>query len=158
MNIHWKKGAFSSKYELFNQSEKIGMLKESSFGTTDIGQINDQKIKLKKKGIFSRETAIIDSETNQTIGRIKLSNWKNKALIKLHDKVYLWKSDNFWSTKWSISIDGKPLIKYQSRSFKGEITSQTENDTLILCGLSIISHFTQQVIFIAVIAAIIIAN
>ena len=158
MNIHWKKGAFSSNYELFNQSEKIGILKENSFDKTDIGQINGHKIKLKKKGILSHETAIIDSDTNQPIGKIKLSKWKNKAQIKLHDQVYLWKSDNFWSTKWSISIDEKPLIKYQSRSFKGKITSKIEDDTLILCGLSIISHFTQQVIFIAAITAIIIAN
>ncbi len=86
MKIKWKKGLFSSKYELFFQDQKVGELKEGIFSRTSIGKLNKSKFKFQKMGFFSSETEITDLVLNKSIGKIKFNIWGNKAELKVKTK------------------------------------------------------------------------
>jgi len=155
MKIKWKKGLFSSKYELFFQDQKVGELKEGIFSRTSIGKLNKSKLKFQKMGFFSSETEITDLVLNKSIGKIKFNIWGNKAELKVEDKKFGWKYDNFWSTRWSISENGQPIINYKSSTLSGEIESTLNNDLLLLTGLFVYNHYVRIMIAVAASVAVV---
>ncbi len=157
MKINWKKGLFSSKYELFSQNKKIGELNEEMFSRTAIGKLNNSRVKFRKKGVFSSETEITDLNLNSNIGQIKFNAWGNKAEINLNGKKLGWKSDSFWGKKWSVLENGQPIVKYDSSTFKGEIDSKINDEVLLLAGLFVFNYYMQMIIIIATSTAIIVS-
>ncbi len=157
--INWKKGLFSSKYKLFdNNNVEIGDFSQSAFSGTSIGKINESKLKFRKKSFFSSETEITDLNSNQLIGNIKFNGWRSKADIKINDKNYLWKYDNFWHSKWSIYENGQQLVNYKSSTTYGNIESLIENDLLILSGFYVYNYYVMLMIIIAVSMVIIVSG
>tara|TARA_B110000483_G_scaffold185027_1_gene218855 strand:+ start:179 stop:448 length:270 start_codon:yes stop_codon:yes gene_type:complete len=88
MNYKWKKGIFSSTYELFLNESKTGELKQEMFSETVYGKINESNYKFKKKGIFSSEIEITDIKSKNQIGKIKFNSWINKAEIFLNEQKF----------------------------------------------------------------------
>jgi hypothetical protein len=156
--INWKKGLFSSKYRLFDNNIEVGEFSQSAFSSTSLGKINEVKLRFKKKGLFSSETEITDLNSNQLIGNIKFNSWRNKAEIKISNKKYLWKYDNFWNSKWSISENGQQLINYKSSTTSGNIESSIENDLLMLSGLYVYNYYVMMMIIIAASTTIIVSG
>jgi hypothetical protein len=155
MTITWKKGVFSSKYQLFDHQRPIGQFKEGVFSRTSRGELHDRKYRFRKKGWFSSTTEITDEVNDQVIGTIQFNTWGNKATIFLGEKTYKWKYDNFWSTKWSIRENENPLMLYKSKKFGGTIEAKLENEVLVLCGLFVYNHYVQIVVAIAASTAVI---
>jgi hypothetical protein len=149
MKISWKKGIFSSNYELLFKNKKIGELNQGIFNRSTIGKLNNCKVKFQKKGFFSSETEITDLTSNRVIGRLKFNTWGNKAKISINGKTHGWKSDSFWGKKWSITENGQPIIKYKSSTFGGEIELTDNNEYLLLSGLFIFNYYVQMTIIIA---------
>lgn len=155
MKITWKKGFFSSNYELISNHSTIGELRESFLSNTTHASINQTDIKFKKRGLFTTGTDIIDEENNEVIGHISFNTWRNKAKIELDEETYHLKYDNFWYSRWTISHYETPLINYKSSSTSGEINSLSEKEALILAGLYVHNYYLSILIVITVVVVII---
>ena len=158
MNINWKKGFFSSKYELFSKNVKIGELTEKMFSNTSKGILNNHKIKFEKKGLFSSQTDITDSELNKVIGGIKFNSWKSKAEINLNEKSYLLKSIGFWGNKWNLLENNEKIIDYKSSTLNGKIESKVNDQIILLIGLYTMNYYIRRTAIIAISSIIIISG
>jgi hypothetical protein len=157
MNINWKKGFFSSKYELFSKNVKIGELTEKMFSNTSKGLLNNHKIEFKKKGLFNSQTDITDKELNKVIGGIKFNSWKSKAEINLNDKSYLLKSIGFWGNKWNLLENNEKIIDYKSSTLSGKIESKVNDQIILLIGLYTMNYYIRRTAIIAISTIIIIS-
>jgi len=135
--LSWKKGILSNKCNIYSGNTIIGKLKENVFSQQLNCDINGKNYIFRKKGIFSNETQIIDEATEVQIGIMEKNIWNSKVLIKLGDKLFNWKYNNTWQTKWSVSNSDGEKINYNGIENKGDIESQIENDLLLLSGLSV---------------------
>ena len=158
IKMKWEKGLFSSKYRLLDKDIEIGEFKNPAFNSSSFGTLGETKLKFKAKGIFSSETEIIDLNLDQSIGSIKFNSWGSKAEIRISDKKYIWKYDNFWHSKWSISENGEQLIRYKSSSSSGEIESMVDNELLLLCGFYVYNYYITLIIIISASSVIILSG
>jgi len=157
MKIYWKKGLFSSNYELYSKNQKIGELKEQAFSKKAIGTLNDNKVKFTKTRFFCTEMQITDLNLNKNLGWIKFNVWGNKAEIHLNRKKLRWKYDSIWCNKWSVLENGQPIAKYRSSPLGGVIDSPITNEILLLSGLFIFNNYTQMTFFIVFFSVIIVS-
>jgi hypothetical protein len=142
--LNWKKGLFSTCYDIYSRGTVVGKLKEKTWTDSAYGELNGKKYNFITGGFLEKETQIIDNETNTTIGKIIYNSLKTKARIELGNKVVNWSYTNAVNTKWSLtSLDGKE-IKYQGTSTSGRIEFDDENELLILIGLFITNHYWQS--------------
>ena len=153
-NLKWKKGIFSSTYNIYSQGQFIGKLKNSSFSQIAEGEINGKKYTFITKGFFNQQTEIHDTINNRVIGNITYNGWMTKATLSILDKKINWKYDNLWNTKWSIFDSEGIKIKYSGSSLKGQIESNTDDDLLLLTGLFVINYYWQITIIIIFVAFI----
>lgn len=151
-NLNWKRGFFKNTFEIFSENSLIGKLKENIWSNSAIGELNGKVISFRPKGFFRQKTVIFDLAKNEWIGEIDFNALMTRATIRIHDKVYRWKYDNWLSTKWSIHDSEETLIHYGGSSLKGKISTRAEEDILTLTGLFVINYYWQTtvVIFVAV--------
>jgi NAD dependent epimerase/dehydratase family len=95
------------------------------------------------------EGKIFNDENKTPIGKISYNSWMTKAKIECAGKVYYWKYDNSWSTKWSLNNAEGSLISYTCSTAKGGITYDLQNNLLVLTGLYIKNYYWQfSVVFL----------
>jgi hypothetical protein len=141
--LNWKKGIFSSTYEIYSQENPVGYLNEKSWGQSSVGEMNGEKYRFKTKGFFNQQTIILNAEDDTTVGNITYNSWMTKAKIEYSGKVYSWSLDNMWSTKWSLHDSDGFLINYACSSSRGTIESDFQHNFLILAGLFIRNFYLQ---------------
>jgi hypothetical protein len=141
--LHWKKGVFKSTYEILSGEMFIGNLRPDSWSNDGKGELNGKKYIFVTKGFFNQETMIINPNTNLRAGKITYNTWKTKATIEYDGKVFFWKYDNGWNTKWSITDSATLLVRYHGSFTKGEIEISSYDELLILTGLYITNYFWQ---------------
>jgi hypothetical protein len=156
MNYKWKKGFFSSTYELFLNESKVGELKQEMFSETVYGKINASNYKFKKKGMFSSEIEITDLNSKTLIGKIKFNSWVNNSELFLDEQKFEWKSDSFWGNKWSIREHDKKLIEYKTSGLSdGNIKSTIINDLLLISGVFSFNYYKRLAALMLIIIIVI---
>jgi len=154
LNLNWKSEIFSSTIIVSKKNKKIAFFTSELFSETTSLKIDEIKYNFFKKGIFSEKTLIFNTSTKEIIGEIVYESFKTKARIKLNDKNYIWKNENFWNSKWSLTDENGILTKYDSNFSGGQIESITNDYLLILTGLFTTNYYLRM-IFIAMISILI---
>jgi len=144
--INWKKGFFSSSYQLLASGIPCGFLKVKTFRNNTEGELNNKKYIFENRGFWKSETYIIDALTNAQIAVIKYDSWKNKAVIEYSENKYRFEFDNFWHTKWNILLNEEIVVSFKTTVFytKGEIFSNSADELLILTGIYISNYYMQR--------------
>jgi len=149
--FNWKKGAFSTTYQIFSGEEIIGELANYAFRKTAEGIIRDKRYLFRTKGLFKQETQIIDGKNDQVIANITYNSMMSRATIQFKDRTINWKYDTGWQTRWSLYNDQGTLMKFASRSMnKGKIEFEEEDDLLVLTGMFVTNYYQQAMIAIMV--------
>jgi hypothetical protein len=148
--LRWEKGLFSSTCRIYKGEEILGELKDHAFKQTSEGRIRNETYRFKTRGFFSQETLIIDGKNDQVVGNISYRSWKTRATIQLEDRVFSWKYDNGWQTRWSIFYDNHIYMKFAGKLSRGTIEFEEENDLLVLTGLFVTNYYQQATIAILV--------
>jgi len=150
--LHWKKGAFSTNYQIFSKEQSIGQLQDNAFKRYSDGEIRNKKYRFLTEGVFKQNTKIIDRESNEVIGSIQYNSWMSKADIKINNRSYHWKYDNAWQTRWSISDEKGVLLNFAGGMTKGSIEGDDPHDLHVLTGLFVTNYYTQAgiAVFVAV--------
>ena len=155
-NYNWRKGFFSSTYEIYGQMGIVGKLTNKAFSSTAEASWNNHNYRFSTKGFIRQETEIMDMKSMKLIGRIKYGAWGNKATIECKGKIYNWKYGNIFNTKWEITGDKGVEVNSQGGSTKGVFEVNSDNELLPLCGLYI--HNYMQIITAVVIMCAVMAS
>ncbi|MEX0720255.1 MAG: hypothetical protein WD059_06275 [Balneolaceae bacterium] len=155
-SFHWKKGTFSSTYNLFAGTNWVGELRENMLSQSAVGMLNEQKYEFKTNGSLNQKTEIRDISKGTAVGSITYNAIRTKAEINLYGKKFTWSFDNVWSSKWSISNSREIIIDYQGSSSKGKIEASTNNELLLLSGLYITNYYWQITTVLIIIICILI--
>jgi hypothetical protein len=142
--LTWKNRVFKSSYQIFSGETPVGKLKPDRCSRQGIGELNGKEYLFETKGFFNQETVIFNPNTKLQTGKIAYNTWQTKATIEYDGKVYFWKYNNSWNTKWSISDSATLLVRYHGSFTKGEIEISSYNELLILTGLYITNYFWQM--------------
>lgn len=143
--LTWKKGFFKSAIEIYSGEQLLGRIKDKNWSQESEGELNGKKFRFVTKGFFKPYTLIFDSSTSSELGKINYNGWGNKATLELSGNIYNWKYLNTWGSKWILSDSSGNQISYKGSNSKGEISSSTFNEILILSGLFIRDYFWQMV-------------
>ena len=152
--LRWKKGIFSNTYRIYSNGKLIGKLRDKAFSQSADGVLNGEKISFKTRGLFKKNTKIVNKKDNKAIGKISYNNWMTKATIQILDKKANWKYDNLWNTKWRIFDSEGIQIKYAGSTISGRINSNTEDAALLLSGLYVTNYYRQMTAAVIVAAQI----
>jgi len=150
--IYWKKGVFSSTYQLFTLGTPIGNLHSKTWSNDATATINAKRYTFKTKGFLSQSTLIVDNDINRIVGRITYNSWRTKALIELENTTAELKSENILNSVWGMRGKNGESIKYSFSMTSGTITYSIADDTLVIAGLYAKNFFSQSSIgiFIAI--------
>ena len=140
----WKTKFFSNNYEILQYDNQVGEIRNKAFTRTAEGELNGRRLSFETKGFFRQETRIVDLKDNSVVFDVAIGTWRSKASFNYNGKAYTWQYDNFWNTKFSISSENGPVIKYQTYNFGGDIVSYINDEVLILTGLLIKNYFRQR--------------
>ena len=151
-DLNWKKGAFSTTYQIFSGEEFVGELQDHIFKQTSDGTIHQKRYRFKTTGWFRQETRIIDRDSEREIGTITYNSWKSKATIQFTDRTIYWKYDNGLQTIWSLYDEKGTRMKFAGRFSKGTIECKEADALLVLTGMFVTNYFQQAmvVIFMAI--------
>lgn len=146
MEIHftWKTKLFSKRFEIFKNEILSGSLKKILWSRKVEGEMNGRQVIFETRGFFRVETLITNPGDGSEVGNISYNYWKGKAVITCLGKEYDWQFLNFMRSRWSLCTQNGTLISYQSRCFKGTITSYTDDEVLILTGFFIRNFFQER--------------
>lgn len=143
--IFWKRKPFSRTYTLLSDDSIVGRLTFGMWSHKANGEYGDLKVTFIVKGFFNRPIYIFNRETGELAGSAKFNLWRRKGIITLSDhSEYLMRYWNIWRSRWTISDSNRILINYSKGFLKGNITSETDNDLLILTGLYINHYLTSR--------------
>lgn len=144
IQYNWKTRLFSNRFEIYQNDILKGELYKGVWSRKVIGELNTRRLIFETRGLFKYDTQIIDAQGEMTIGQIKYTSWKAKSTILYQNKEYKWQFDNFLRSRWSISNENGPVIKYHSNAFSGIITSYIRDEILILTGFYIRNFLKQR--------------
>ncbi len=152
IKLNWKRGLFKNTTQICSENSSVGKIREHTWSGSAQGELNGKNYIFKTQGFFRQQTLIINPLDNEIIGEIHFNTWMTNATIRILDKVYKWKYDNWLNTRWSIYSPEEILIHYGGSWAKGRILSGTNEDLLILTGLYVINYYwqTAAVLFVAV--------
>jgi hypothetical protein len=140
----WETGLFRNRFEIFKQDFLVGELqKESIFGKVK-GNMFGHSIMFRTRGIFSFNTSIIDLHNEQELGSIQFKSLKIRSMVLYRNREYHCRFENILRTKWTLSDENGPVVRYYSQSFNGIITSVTSDEVLILAGFFIRNFLKQR--------------
>jgi hypothetical protein len=151
-NLIWKKGFFETTYQIFEDNQKVGELKDNSFTQKAYGNLHNKQYRFETRGFLDQNTVIVENETNLEIGSITYNTWHTRATISISGRKYDWKFNNIWNTRWSLFDSGKIVIDGKGSTTKGNIDLNNVDDFLVLSGLFVTNYYWQYAaIFIALI-------
>ena len=148
--LNWEKGLFKSIYEIYSDSTLVGYMNEKSWTQSSHGELYGEKYLFRIRGFLNQETNVFKNDNHTPIGKITYNSWMTKAKIEYSGKVYCWKFDNLWSTRWRLYSEEGLEIKYTCSSTRGRIEADSENNFLLLAGLYINNYFWQTTLVILV--------
>nr|WP_199158055.1 hypothetical protein [Pedobacter sp. ASV2] len=152
--LNWRKGLFDSNYQVFKNGLLKFSLSFSSWKNTAIATSIDGVYLLKTNGILASETKILNNK-NEAIGVISYDLLSFKAKIVLNSgEQFDWSYQNSWLSRWSINNHMDKQIIYSSRSGNGMISSNVDDDILLMAGLFAREYYNRMLILFIVLILI----
>ncbi|MEH3115882.1 hypothetical protein [Pedobacter terrae] len=143
--INWNSDWFSGNFKLFVDGLQKGAITFGIWKGSAEGVFEDQNYQFVNEGFWQSSTKVIDRKTNEVVAVINYDCWKSKALISLNSgEQYEWKATGIWKSQWTVSNYKDEHIMYHSSSNSGSISSDTDNELLIIAGLFIKQAYNRQ--------------
>jgi len=146
-NFVWHKGFFDSNYQIFKDGNISYSLIFDTWQNTAKGIGLQNTYLFKTLSILDTKTQLIDNK-GEVLGTITINILQTKAVITLtNGEIFYFEFKGTWFNAWTITDLKQKQIFYQSNSTSGEITSNNEDELMLLSGLFIKEFYTR--IFIA---------
>lgn len=153
--LQWSKDFFDTSTKLTEANENIAVLKAEWFSDTANLELNEEKFKFEKQGVFSNDFLIKNTIENKVIGSIKYHSFKTKATIKIEEKEFIWTQKGFWGSQWILTDNNRTISTYKSDYFSGGKIETTSNDYLLIStGLFITNYYVKMMLAVFMIILI----
>ncbi|MDQ0966950.1 hypothetical protein QFZ20_002353 [Flavobacterium sp. W4I14] len=145
--INWKSNWLSGNFQLFADGVQKGMITFETWKSNAESMLEDKNYQFVNEGFWQSSTKVIDRKTNEVVAMINYDTWKSKAVISLRSgEQYEWKSINLWRSQWTVSNYKDEHIMYSASSNSGSLSSDTDNELLIIAGLFIKQIYNKQLL------------
>ncbi|MCC5925064.1 MAG: hypothetical protein JJU41_00770 [Bacteroidetes bacterium] len=143
ITLAWEKTLFLNRFTFFIKNEKVGRYRYGFLKDNAEGTLLKHRFKFKKRGWFKSTTDIIDLSSSQVVGTIDLNKGllKNKATVKLGNKVYHWNHSSVWTSKWELTEGSETRVKGKTNRLRGLYEVSDGNVVLILSSMYISRNF-----------------
>ncbi|MBB6240207.1 hypothetical protein HDC90_004872 [Pedobacter sp. AK013] len=149
--INWKSNWLNGNFQLFADGVQKGAITFGTWKSDAESMFEDKNYFFSNEGFWQSSTKVIDRKTNETVAMITYDTWKSKAVISLKSgEQYEWKSTNLWRSQWTVSNYKDEHIMYNASSSSGALSSDTDNELLIIAGLFIKQIYNKQAILLIV--------
>ncbi|QNR85860.1 hypothetical protein H9N25_05260 [Pedobacter riviphilus] len=147
--INWKSNWLSGNFQLFADGVQKGMITFETWKSNAESMLEDKNYQFVNEGFWQSSTKVIDRKTGGVVAVITYDSWKSKALISLNTgEQYEWKSTGIWKSQWTVSNYKDAHIMYTSGNNSGAISSDTDNNLLIIAGLFIKQVYHKRAVLI----------
>jgi len=149
--INWKSNWLNGNFQLFVDGLQKGVITFATWKSDAESVFEDKNYQFINEGIWQSSTKVVDRKTNETVAMITYDCWKSKAVISLKSgEQYEWKSSGIWKKQWTVSNYNNEHILYSSSNNCGAISSDTDNELLILAGLFIKQIYNKRALLLIV--------
>jgi hypothetical protein len=153
--LTWNKGILESSYQIF----ETGKIKCTMFFDTwrsEAKAISQKSTYLfKDDGLYATTTQLFNDK-NELLGFITYNDWKAKATVTLNTgEKYNFEFTNTWFSEWKITNLADKEINYSSSTSSGQVSSNTDDELMLLLGFYAREHFTKMLILLVLIFAFI---
>lgn len=152
-HLTWTKGLLENTYQLFEN----GLIINSLFFDTwknearSIGKENT--FLFKTNSFFDSNTQILTSN-GEIVGVINFDLWQTKAVVNLKSgEQYACNFSNYWFSKWTITNFKDKQLFYYSSTTTGTITTNTDDELIVLSGLFIREHYSRVLVLFIIFVA-----
>jgi len=136
--INWKRNWLNGNLQLFVDGIQKGALTFEMWRSNAYTLFEDKDYAFENKGFWQSTTTVTDRKTNEPVAIINYDSWKSKAIISLKSGgQYEWKATSSWRSQWSVSNHEGTNIYYQASGNTGAISTDIDNELLIISGLFI---------------------
>jgi hypothetical protein len=158
--INWRSNWLNGNFQLFADGIQKGMITFETWRSDAESMFEDKNYFFSNVGFWQSRTNVIDRKTNELVAVITYDSWKSKAVISLKSgQQYEWKSTGIWKSQFTVSNYNDEHIMYSPSSYSGAISSDTDNELLILAGLFIKQIYNKRaVVLIACFMPIIVVS
>lgn len=145
--INWRSNWLSGDFQLFTDGVQKGIISFSSWRSDAESMFEDKNYFFSNVGFWQSQTNVIDRKTHEVVAIITYDSWKSKAVISLKSgEQYEWRSTGIWKSQFTVSNYKDEHIMYSSNSNTGTISSDTDNELLIVAGLFIKHIYNKRVV------------
>jgi hypothetical protein len=145
--INWKSNWLSGNFQLFTDGVQKGMITFETWKSNAESMLEDKNYQFVNEAFWQSRTKVIDRKTGGVVAIITYDSWKSKALISLKSgEQYEWISTGVWKSQWTVSNYKDAHIMYSSSNNCGAISSDTDNELLIIAGLFIKQIYNKRAI------------
>lgn len=143
IDLEWEKSLLSNKFTFIIKNERVGSYRYGLLKDNAEGELLNRPLSFRKKGLLRIHTKIINPDTDQVIGIIKLRPglFKNKADITIDGDHYSWSSVATWSSKWELRDEESVRVAGNNNSLRGKFQVTQPNVPLILSAMYISRNF-----------------
>jgi hypothetical protein len=145
--INWRSNWLNGNFQLFADGIQKGMITFETWRSDAESMFDDKNYFFSNVGFWQSRTNVIDRKTNELVAVITYDSWKSKAVISLKSgQQYEWKSTGIWKSQFTVSNYNDEHIMYSPSSYSGAISSDTDNELLILAGLFIKQIYNKRAV------------
>lgn len=145
--INWRSNWLSGDFQLFVDGIQKGMISFGNWRSDAEGVFDDKNFFFSNVGFWQSRTNVIDRKTNELVAVITYDSWKSKAVISLKSgERYEWTSTGIWKSQFTVSNYNNEHITYNASSNSGAISSDTDNELLIVSGLFIKHIYNKRIV------------
>lgn len=149
--LTWTKGLFESNYQIFSNGQIKNSLLFNTWRNEAQGIGANQNYYFRTSGFLHPTTTILNQQMEQ-IGTISYNSWQTKATLQMKSgEQFLWNFTNGWYSKWIISNFQDKQILFDSNSSNGVISTNTDDEVILLAGLFIREYHSRLFIFLILI-------
>ncbi|QNN43628.1 hypothetical protein [Pedobacter roseus] len=147
--INWRSNWLSGNFQLFADGVQKGMITFETWRSDAESMFEDKNYFFSNVGFWQSQTNVIDRKTHEVVAIITYDSWKSKAVISLKSgEQYEWKSAGIWKSQFTVSNYKDAHITYSASSNSGAISSDTDNELLIIAGLFIKQIYNKRAIIL----------
>ena len=148
--LTWTKGIFDNSYQLFQNGVIKGNLIFDTWKNEARTLFKEGNLIINSQGFFESNNYIYNDK-GELLGTITFETWKAKATVTLKNgEQFYFNFTNGWYTKWEIGdLKGKQAI-YDSDTSSGRISSNTDDQMMLISGLFIREYFTRRLLALVI--------
>ena len=152
--LTWTKGLLENTYQLFENGLIINTLFFDTWKNEARSIGKENTFLFKTNSFFDSNTQILTGK-GEILGVINFDLWQSKAVVNLASgEQFACNFNNYLFSKWTITNFKDKQLFYYSNTTSGTITTNTDDELMVLSGLFIREHYSRALVLFIIFVAL----